>query len=257
MRLRYLLFIAILSGISFTQFSCKSETETLETEELNSYLPLVPGKYITYRIDSLVFPNFGRAEEIHRYQVKHVVDAMITDNLGRPSFRIYRYLNDSTASGPWVSDGSYMITPESKQIEVIENNLRFIRMRLPVKEGYSWRGNTYLPEDAYEYFNPQNSYDFGLDDWDYYYETFEPSMTYRGNTYNDVWSVRSSDDAYNIPVTNPTIAGIRTIGLEKYAKDIGMVYREYALWEWQPATGNPSGPYKLGFGITMWMIDHN
>ena len=114
MRLRYFLFIAILSGISFAHFSCKSETETLETEELSSYLPLVPGKYITYRIDSLVFPNFGRAEEIHRYQVKHVVDAMITDNLGRPSFRIYRYLNDSTASGPWVSDGSYMITPESK-----------------------------------------------------------------------------------------------------------------------------------------------
>jgi hypothetical protein len=257
MRLRYLRLSALILSLSVIAFSCEDEKETFESEPLSDYIPLEPGKYITYRLDSLVFPNFGRSEEIHRYQQKHVVDAMITDNLGRPSYRIYRYLNDSTASGPWVANGSYMITPVSDQVEVIENNLRFIKLHMPMKEGFSWRGNTFLPDDPYEYFNPQNSYDFGLDDWDYYYEPFEPSITHRGNTYTDVWTVPSSDEAFNIPVTNPTIAGIRTKAVDKYSKNIGLVYREYELWEWQPATGNPAGPYKLGFGVTMWMVDHN
>lgn len=257
MRLLYikLFTFIIISSVVFS--SCKGETETFESEALSSYVPLEPGKYITYRLDSLVFPNFGRAEEVHRYQVKHVVDAMITDALGRPSYRIFRYLNDSTASGPWVSNGSYMITPLNDQVEVIEDNLRFIKLHLPVKEGFSWKGNRYLPAEPYEYRDPQNSYDFGMDTWDYYYEPFEPSITYRGNTYNDVWTVPSIDEAFNIPVTNNTIAGIKTKAIDKYSKDIGLVYREYELWEWQPATGNPAGPYKLGFGVTMWMIDHN
>lgn len=75
-------------------FSC-NEKEEFVTEQLNEYIPLQVGKYITYRIDSLVFTNFGRTIETRRYQVKEQVDAQITDNLGRPSFRIYRYLRDS------------------------------------------------------------------------------------------------------------------------------------------------------------------
>ncbi len=31
----------------------------------------------------------------------------------------------------------------------------------------------------------------------------------------------------------------------------------YEMWEYQPNTGGSGGPYKTGFGITMWMIDHN
>jgi len=35
-----------------------------------------------------------------------------------------------------------------------------------------------------------------------------------------------------------------------------MVYRKYELWEYQPNISGPN-PYSTGFGITLWMIDHN
>ncbi len=93
-------------------FSCDKQTlENFQNEPLSDYIPLQTGKYITYRIDSTVFTNFGRNEETHSYLVKHVIDAQIPDNLGRPSYRVFRYTNDTTASGPWIPTGSYFITP--------------------------------------------------------------------------------------------------------------------------------------------------
>ncbi len=60
----------------------------------------------------------------------------------------------------------------------------------------------------------------------------------------------------NVPITNPAGYASITRVVEKYSKNIGLVYREYKLWEYQPNTGGPGG-YQNGFGIKMWMIDHN
>src|SRR5215207_8327818 len=95
--------ILCLAAFSFLFFitSCKKETEVFTTESIPDYLPLTVGKYITYRLDSTVFTNFGKNQEIHKYQVKHVVDIQTTDNLGRRSYRILRYLRDSAGNQPW------------------------------------------------------------------------------------------------------------------------------------------------------------
>ncbi|HET6722457.1 MAG TPA: hypothetical protein VFH07_06885, partial [Chitinophagaceae bacterium] len=96
---------AIAFLFSFT--SCEKETEEFKTDTIADYMPLAVGKYITYRLDSTVFTNFQRTTEIHKYQVKHVVDAQVPDNLGRSSFRILRYLRDSSGTQPWVDNGTY------------------------------------------------------------------------------------------------------------------------------------------------------
>jgi hypothetical protein len=246
----YLLSFLLACGL----LSC-SKKEELNTELISEYYPLQPGKYITYRLDSLVFVNFERDVEIHRYQVKHVVDAQIPDGEGRPSYRIFRYLRDSAGTQDWSFNGSYFITPLTDQVEVIEDNLRFVRMHMPIREGYSWKGNKYLATDPYS-----SMYDFSNDDdirnWDYYYDIFEPSFTYMGYDYQDVWTVEQEDDLFNVPINDVTSYAFRTRAVDKYAKGIGPVYREYELWEYQPNLSGPS-PYYAGFGIRMWMIDHN
>ncbi|MEO7394397.1 MAG: hypothetical protein ABIU11_05595, partial [Chitinophagaceae bacterium] len=95
---RLSLFMISLVGF----FSC-SEKEEFITESLNDYIPLSTGKFITYRVDSMVFTSFGRITEIHKYQVKHVIDAKITDNEGRQSFRIIKYLRDSVNTSSWTA----------------------------------------------------------------------------------------------------------------------------------------------------------
>jgi hypothetical protein len=69
-------------SIFLLAFGCKTEKQDLEVETIADYIPLQTGKYITYRLDSLVFTNSGRREETHSYQEKHTVDAQIMDNLG-------------------------------------------------------------------------------------------------------------------------------------------------------------------------------
>jgi len=244
--------LVVLSALSLVSCSTKEE---FDTEKLSDYLPLQTGKYITYRLDSLVFTNFGTDIETHRYQVKHVIDAQITDNLGRPSYRVYTYMNDSTGTQPWEATGSYSVTPLASQTEVIDDNLRVIKLHAPIKEGFQWKGNTYLPnEPYYDMYSFNNDND--MKDWEFTYDPFDPGFTYQGHSYADVQTVLQEDISSNIPVVDVNAFGYKSMSVEKYSKTIGLIYRQFILWEYQP---NPSGPdpYNTGFGVTMWMIDHN
>ncbi|MDP4264047.1 MAG: hypothetical protein Q8941_16085 [Bacteroidota bacterium] len=255
MRILSILCLSVLTTTTFTLTSC-TKKEDFVSEPLSDYIPLQTGKYITYRLDSLVFTNFGRNIETHRYQVKYVVDAPITDNEGRPAYRVYTYMSDSTGTDSWTPAGTCIITPLSNSIEVTENNFRVVALHLPVRDGFTWKGNIYLPTDPYETLNPTNSYDNGMNDWEFHYDGVMQPVTIQGYTYDSVTTVEQSDDAFNAPVTDVSIYGSKSRSVAMYSKDIGLVYRKYELWEYEPNTSGPSGYYS-GFGITLWMVDHN
>lgn len=245
--------------LAFIIFSCSKKTEIYQTESINDYLPTVVGKYITYRIDSTIYTNFGTASEVHSYQMKFVVDAQIDDNLGRPSFRIFRYIRDTAGTQPWtpvINNSTYFVTPLADQIEVVEDNLRFIKLHAPVKDGFTWKGNSYLPFDTYSSLY-QFANDDEMQDWDFYYDQFVSSFSYRGNNYSNVYTIEEDDEALNFPVINANSYGYINRAVEKYSKTIGLVYREYQMVEHQPPNLVNPFPYNIGFGLRMWMIDHN
>lgn len=248
--------LGLLAIIATTLFSC-NEKEEFVTDQIPDYYPTAVGKYITYRIDSMVFTNFGRNTEFHKYQVKHIIEAQIMDNSGRPAYRVHVYRRDTAGIQPWQPAGNtYTITPLPTQLEVQENNLRVIKLHEPFRDGFTWKGNKYLPTGPYE-----TSYTFSNDDnmeeWDFYYDGVPSSFSYRNYNYTDVLTVEQVDESFNVPITVPTAYAARSRSVERYSKGIGPVYREYELWEYQPNTSGTGGPYKVGFGITMWMIDHN
>jgi hypothetical protein len=243
-----------ITSILFT--SCSNKTEQFESEQISDYTNLAPGKYITYRIDSTVFVNLGRTIEVHSYQQKHVIDALITDNLGRPSYRVFRYIRDSAGLQPWQANGTYYITPLQDQLETIEDNLRTIRLHMPFKEGTTWRGNTYLPFDNAYYPLYDFSNDASIGNWDFTYQEFSPTFSHRNQVYTDVWTLDIIDESGNMPVTDPTNYGWSNRSVDRYAKNIGLIYRQFDMIEFQ-APNPPASGFYTGFGITMWMIDHN
>jgi len=261
---RFTSFITTLFILAILCFSaCKKQSDPFNSEALSDYLPLETGKYITYRLDSIVFLNFGKKQELHSYQVKYEVDAQVTDNLGRPAYRIFRYIRDTAGIQSWAPDNTFYITPLESQIEYTEDNLRFIKLHLPIKDGFSWKGNTYMPDEPYaSLFDFQN--DNNIQDWDYFYDGDpEPSVTINDQTYTDVLSVKYDEipDANltdTIPMTEPFVVE-RSYSMQKYSKSIGLVYREYTMWDHQPnpTQGGGNDPYTNGFSIKMWMIDHN
>ena len=236
--------------------SCSKTTENLEIEQISDYVPLINGKYITYKVDSTVFTNFGRNTEVHTYQEKNLIDVQIQDGLGRPSFRVYRFLRDELGTEPWRSAGSYFITPLDNTVEVIENNLRFVKLALPLTATNTWKGNRFLPSEPYSAFYSFNN-DLDIDTWDYTITSTGETIVLNGQTINNVLTVDAINDVINVPVSDPAAFGSISYQTEKYAKGIGLVFQELIMWEYQPNTSGSGGGYKIGFGVKRSIIDHN
>ncbi|HVE61277.1 MAG TPA: hypothetical protein VNA26_05635 [Chitinophagaceae bacterium] len=253
--MRPLLRILPLLVPAFFLFSCKEEFEDLELQSPEEYsISLQPGKYITYRLDSLVFTQQGRAEETHSYQERHLVDSKISDNLNRPSYRIYKSIRDLAGVQPWRPAGSYFITPLDNSVEVIEDNLRTIKLISPIKEGTSWKGARFFSSEPYAaFYNFSN--DDNIADWDFTIDSTNTTIVLNGKTINDVISLTAVNESLNVPILDSKAYASKTLLQEKFARGIGLVFQEYILWEYQP---NLNGtPYKTGFGVKRTMLDHN
>src|SRR5690349_673437 len=229
MRRSPLAILVLLFFIGILIYSCNKKVEEVDPayqkERLTELImPLETGRYITYRVDSTVFTNFGKNAEIHSYLIKHVVDTAITDNLGRPAYRIYTYLSDTTGTEPWQPNGTYSITVLVDRVEVIEDNLRVIKLVLPVKDGTKWKGNTYIAEDPYgSEYNFSN--DDNMSDWDFFFDgPLQSTVAVEDQTYNDVYTITENDDTD--PVTDPSDYGSVSISREMYSKNTGLVFRE-------------------------------
>ncbi|MEI6950283.1 hypothetical protein V9K67_24090 [Paraflavisolibacter sp. H34] len=238
---------------------CTKEEE-FKTDALSDYLLSQPGKYITYRLDSTVFyPQLGRTQEVHSYQEKHVVDSPFTDNAGRSGYRIFRYLRDVDGTTPWTTAGTYYLILQRNQAEEVENNRRVTKLVLPFRTGNSWKAYSQVADNPFAY-----AYEFNDDNhiklstlWDVQYTGTGETMEVNGKTLADVLTVEGPDIAVNVPVTDPNSFASRTYLLERYAKNIGLVYQEFEMWEYQPNPNPNSTAFRVGFGVKKTMIDHN
>lgn len=245
---RIILFAGVLTVLVFS--ACKKQTEEFTSAPIEDYAPLVVGKFITYQLDTFKYLPFSLKDTTVTYQVKHVIDALINDNLGRPSYRIIRYIR-KTSQLPWVPDNTFMSVNTGTSFEFIENNQRFLKLKLPIKDGYSWKGNTYI--DTYSLTSTVNY----LEDWDYTYESLNEPLTLGSVQLDSTLTVNQRDEIIGIPM-NPDSYSEKNFSVEMYAKGIGLVYRKFLHTKFQPATPGTASFYEDGsYGITLTMIDHN
>lgn len=235
--------------IIFAFASCKKESTTLDTASVSDYFPLQVGKYITYDLDSTVFTNFNQNKTIRHYQAKYEVEDTTTDNVGRKGFTIYRYLRSDSTKG-WSIDNVFTAYNTGKTLEFIQDNLRFIKLAAPFDEGFSWMGNSYLA------FNPYRSYDFAnpafMEDWNYTYQDVNQPLTIGSNTFDSTVTVFEVADSTGDPNVSGTEYAEKTYSIEKYAKGVGLIYKNFIHWEYQSVDNT----YK-GFGEELSIIDHN
>jgi len=252
------LIALITAGILFTPvwLSSCNKKDDLTSDDVRDYMNLGIGKFILYRYDSLRFVNFFQQDTFVTYQAKEVVEDSITDNLGRAGWRVVRYIRDwgDTAELNWRPLLTYTVIPSDQNIEMTENNLRAIKLVRPIKDGFSWRGNGFYPERPY-----QSMYDFDNDQniqtWDYTYHDAGATLTLNGKEYENTVAVTQIADSANVPIIS-NVTGYKNLWTEKYAKGIGLVYKEVAIWEYQASVNGNSGSHS-GFGITMSIMGHN
>jgi len=252
MKKTHLLFCFIALSI-LSIMGCK-KTDTYKTDQLTDYLQLQSGKSITYRLDSTNFVFYGTIDTVTSYIVQDVVDTLVNDNLGRPSWRVIRYITDTAQSTPWANNETYLITPTVQTIEVNENNLRYIKLSLPLTNGFSWQGNSYIDTNTPETNNdPDFSY---LADWNYTYDNIGVPYTVIAGSIENTLTVQQQDETIG-DSTDRTTYSERNYSVEVYAKGIGLIYKNFLHWAYQPPNGTNAAGYKTGYGIVLNMIGHN
>lgn len=245
----YLIFL-LLTGVCIS--SCEKKTDEYKTALPEAYTNLQTGKYILYRLDSTKFILFGQKDTVVRYQAKDVVDAPVTDNTGRPAWRIVRYLRDSasTSEADWKPVLTYMMVATRETIEVVENNLRFQKLKLPLREDFSWKGNSYI--DTYSIDSEVRF----LFDWDYTYKGIDSASAITGTTIPQTITIQQRNETLG-NTSNKDSYSERNYAVEVYGKGIGLIYKDFLHWVFQPRNSTFPNGYKEGYGIRMRMIGHN
>jgi hypothetical protein len=248
--MKHFLFLLL---VATALFSCH-KTETLDTPNINDYYPLAIGKWVVYDMDSTVFLNFGNPNNvtIHHYQAKDSIDAEITDNLGRRAFRILRFIR-SSSTDEWQPNNTFMAVPSGNTIELIENNIRYQKLKMPITQNFSWKGNSFIDISIYS----DVRY---LEDWDYTYDSINYPLVLPTTTVDSTIKVLQRDEYLGGDVTDPlTLYAEKNFSEEKYAKGIGLVSREFMHWIYQGDSGTGTAPHydETSYGIKLTMIDHN
>ena len=242
--------IILLLAIVVFFAACKKESEQLQITPISDYAPLAVGKYVTYNLDSLVYLNFGATQAHHFYEVKYLTADSLKDLLGRKAFRIVRYIR-TLPNGIFTPDNTFVAVNTGTNFEFTENNLRYLKLTLPIKNDRKWKGNS-----AIDVTSVGSDLQY-LADWDYTYtEVNQPKKVGTFNLANTI-TVKEIDESVNLPVIpagqpNQTNIASRDYSQEIYAKDIGLVQRDFIHFEYQLAF-----PGYIGYGVKMVMVDHN
>jgi hypothetical protein len=225
--------------------SCEKMDTAPTSNSIETYYPLQVGKYISYKLDSTVYINLNTQKVVKTYYVQDFVDAEITDNKGNPGFRIRRMMRSNDDTTQWADNATFLVYPSRKDIQFVENNLKFIKLVNPVTDLNTWAGNSYINTD-------DNLLRF-YENWEYLYENIDQPFAVNNQTFDSTITVNQIDMINGDP-NNKNFFYAITKSSETYAKGVGLVYKEFLYEAWQPSTQN----YEANsYGVKLTIRNHN
>jgi hypothetical protein len=181
--------------------------------------------------------------------MRYSVADTFTDLQGRLSYRV-----DVATRGydtmPWKPESVFYVTSTPSQLEWVQNNLRFVKLRYPVVAGMQWSGNEFIAtsDQDLQYFAG----------WNYQYTNV--GGTYSHNSaagspvqFDSSATVSQVSEQVNNPEQLPSAYAYRNYGKEVYAHGVGLVYKELIHWVYDPGVRKA----RKGYGVVMRAIAHN
>ncbi len=247
LKIKSIIFLSII----FLLIACKKESAVFKTEKIKDYFPLKVGKHINYKLDSTVYLSLGTKKEVRSYLVQDKIDSIITDNLGRPSYKIKRTIRSNTDTTKWKDLMSYLVTFDSTRLELVQDNQRYLKMVEPISNGFNWKGNSFINTAGI----PSIQY---LADWKYTYENVRRPFSVNGISYTETVTVNQRNDTSGTATNKKSYFEIN-YSKEVYSKSIGLIFKEFLHEAWQPPNASsPGGYYEANsYGIRLTIIDHN
>lgn len=232
----------------FLLVSCSKDdnntTPTTASISDSAYFPLRKGHFVEYHVDSTYWDDFLGTETHHYMDLRYVVSDTMTDLQGRPSYSVTVSRRDSL-SQPWQPQSVFIVTTTKSQMEWIQDNLRFVKLKFPVQNGKTWNGNEFistLDQDRLFY-----------RDWPYTYASVADAYNNGYKDFNNTLTVNQVDDSLNNPEQNPRSYAYRTYGKEKYALNVGLIEKEFVHWTYDPGVAAA----RKGTAVVMRAFNYN
>lgn len=246
---------------------CSRTIEEIEAPSYD-YLPLITGKYKIYAVDSIVYNDFNCSVDTSSYQIKELTGDTVLDGEDAVAYKVELFRRENNTQ-PWQAIGIWLEKIEDFQLQRVEENQRIIPLVFPVTANKEWDGIVYIRRDTLVPI-AGGSIDM-YKDWDDF-KCIEVDAPYTSpislQTYNETALILQVDKTNNIE---------RRYSLERYAKNIGLIYKEMKILDTQckvngaglpDCQGNSSDilscrttPWEIkaekGFIIKQTLLEHN
>jgi hypothetical protein len=190
--------VIILSIFLF--FACDNFNSNLPPPQDggNFFYPNI-GQSVVYDVEDTQFELTGKTI-IKNYQLKEVNALTFKDLEGKDALRIERYRRENDTQN-WTIDSVFIAKKEIDKALKTENNVTYVKIAFPIKEGLKWNGNAYnsLGNDTYEL-----------------KKVSQPFQT-NGQKFDNTFTVIQQNDS--------TLVDLKR-RIEIYAEGIGMIYQE-------------------------------
>jgi hypothetical protein len=213
------LIVIILS--SFLLFACDNINSNLPPpQDGGKFFYPQTGQSIIYDVEDTQYELSGKFT-MKNYQLKEVNSSTFKDAEGKEALRIERYRRENDTQ-KWVIDSIFIGKKEIDKALKIENNVTYVKISFPLKEGLKWNGNAY------------NS--FGNDIYEL--KKVNQKLQINGQKFDNTFSVIQQNDS--------TLVDLKR-RIEIYAEGIGMIYQEKTNVLYCNA-GDCLGKGKIDFG---------
>ncbi len=201
-------------------FSCKKDSDDYVQPDIGQgYAGMELGKYVVYDVDSFFYDDFTASIDTSIFKIKEVVAESYTDLEGEEAFKIYRYKKNSDTTS-WVLKDVWNAKLIKTNFQKTEENVKFIKLIFPVREGRVWNGNS------------MNN----LSSREYEFVSIDASENIGGNLLKKVLTVNQLENLNLIEQQQ---------FVEKYAKSVGLVYKR----NMDLVRDNLSSPWR-GYDVT-------
>lgn len=235
-----LLIILFLLALS----ACKRESYNVDVDMGYNYYPDDSGDYVVYRVDSTIFDDFTSTKRTSTVYLKERIADQFVDNLGRTAKRVERFYAD-TLPQTWQLFDVYYIVKDQKTVERVEDNLRYIKLVFPNSVNTQWLGNRYIISPPPYILDSSN---YRVQDWLY---TIQDRDMFYDNSFKTFDSTLTVFQIYDSSAIN------KTYSIEKYARNVGMVYKEFWIVAGQTNIGLPwEDRAEKGFILRQYAIDY-
>lgn len=163
---RYLLPCLALLLLTST-FSCKKDSTLAPEPFYRNYFPNQAGTYIIYACDSIIYDDFNQSVDTNSFLIKEYYQSVFTDNSGREAIRIERWKKPADTLSWFLKDVWYCVKTDA-QVEKVEEDVRYVKLVFPVRDGVEWNGNALnaLDERTFTMKDVHQSYSTGAMNFD-------------------------------------------------------------------------------------------